>query len=138
MSAWPDSAGEAIHTSTFLGNPTACAAALAQLRTIEEQGLLERAVSLGERAGARIAGWESRITGVVRGRGMGLMRGVQLSPAAHEGAGSDTLVKRLLRRGILALTEGPSGDVLAITPPLVITEAQLDHALDVIEDELRR
>ena len=46
--------------------------------------------------------------------------------------------KRLLRRGILALTEGPSGDVLAITPPLVIDEAQLDHALDVIEEEVRR
>lgn len=138
MSAWPESTGEAIHTSTFLGNPTACAAALAQLRIIEDDRLVERAEALGDVVAERIAGWVSGIPGVVRGRGLGLMRGVQLAAPADEDAAGDPLVKRLLRRGILALTEGPRGDVLAITPPLVITEQQLDHALDVIEEEIRR
>jgi 4-aminobutyrate aminotransferase-like enzyme len=138
MSAWPESSGEAIHTSTFLGNPTACAAALAQLRLIEELGLLERATALGERVAQRTASWVGRVPAVVRARGLGLMRGIVLREAADEGARGDPLVKRLLRRGILALTEGPRGDVLAITPPLVIEEEQLDHALDVIEEELRR
>ncbi len=136
MRAWPESRGEALHTSTFLGNPVGCAAALAQLKLIEDGRLLERAAELGERVARRTQGWIGRVPGVVAARGAGLMRGVVLAEAADEGGRGDPLVKRLLRRGILALTEGPSGDVLAITPPLVIDEAQLDHALDVIEDEL--
>jgi 4-aminobutyrate aminotransferase / (S)-3-amino-2-methylpropionate transaminase / 5-aminovalerate transaminase len=47
MSGWPPSSGEAIHTSTFLGNPVACAAALAQLDAIRDGGLLERSARLG-------------------------------------------------------------------------------------------
>ncbi|MFQ5529715.1 MAG: aspartate aminotransferase family protein, partial [Gemmatimonadota bacterium] len=47
MSAWPESTGEAIHTSTFLGNPLACAAAAASLREIERRGLPEQAASIG-------------------------------------------------------------------------------------------
>ena len=138
MAAWPESRGEALHTSTFLGNPAACAAALAQLRLVAELGLLERAALLGERVARRAATWAGTLPQVERVRGLGLMRGVVLRDPADEGARGDPLVKRLLRRGILALTEGPRGDVLAITPPLVIEEEQLDYALDVIEDELRR
>lgn len=136
MRAWPESQGEAIHTSTFLGNPTACAAALAQLRLIEDLGLLERAITLGERVARRVDSWVANGSRVVHGRGIGLMRGAQLRDPADEGTRGDPLVKRLLRRGILALTEGPRGDVVAIMPPLVITEEQLDFALDAIEAEL--
>ncbi|HUF13335.1 MAG TPA: aspartate aminotransferase family protein [Longimicrobiales bacterium] len=136
MEAWPASTGEAIHTSTFLGNPTACAAALAQLGRIEDDELMPRAEALGARIESRVQQWVGSVAVVVRGRGIGLMRGVELRRPADESAGRDALVKRLLRRGILVLTEGPRGDVLAITPPLVITEAQLEHALDAIEEEL--
>ena len=138
MRAWPESQGEALHTSTFLGNPLACAAALANLRVIEELALLERAAALGARVAARTASWVGSVDGVMGTRGVGLMQGVVLRHAGDEGAADDPLVKRLMRRGVLALTEGPRGDVLAITPPLVIQEDQLDHALDVIEEELRR
>ncbi len=57
MDAWPPSMGEAIHTSTFLGNPVACAAALAQLQAIEEEGLLERAVTVGNAIRKRTESW---------------------------------------------------------------------------------
>lgn len=137
MRAWPESRGEALHTSTFLGNPVGCAAALAQLTLIGEEGLLERATALGERVASRTRQWVGALRGVTAARGVGLMRGVVLDTPADEGGRGDPLVKRLLRRGVLALTEGPNGDVLAITPPLVIEEAQLDHALDAIEQELR-
>lgn len=137
MRAWPESRGEALHTSTFLGNPVGCAAALAQLALIGEEGLLERATALGERVASRTRQWVGALRGVTAARGVGLMRGVVLDTPADEGGRGDPLVKRLLRRGVLALTEGPNGDVLAITPPLVIEEAQLDHALDAIEQELR-
>jgi 4-aminobutyrate aminotransferase-like enzyme len=49
-----------------------------------------------------------------------------------------TVCAGALRRGVLVLTEGEHGNVIAFTPPLVITEEQLDTAVDIIEDELAR
>jgi 4-aminobutyrate aminotransferase-like enzyme len=137
MRAWPPSAGEAIHTSTFLGNPIACAAALAQLDEIEGRGLVTRAAALGRIIGERTAEWARAIHGVVNAEGRGLLQGVRLSSRAR---GSRALeVCRLAQNGgVLVLAEGPSADVLAITPPAVITETQLGEALDVIEGALRR
>src|SRR5690606_36051647 len=54
MRSWPPSAGEAIHTSTFLGNPIACAAALAQIDELEREGLVTRAERLGSHLRARL------------------------------------------------------------------------------------
>jgi 4-aminobutyrate aminotransferase / (S)-3-amino-2-methylpropionate transaminase / 5-aminovalerate transaminase len=131
MSGWPPSTGEAIHTSTFLGNPVACAAALAQLDSIERLGLLERAGRLGRRIRRRATAWTGRLdVGTPRGRG--LLQGVPVSGAARALRVAD----RCLAAGVLLLAEGAEADVLAITPPAVITDAQLDHALDVVEAAL--
>jgi 4-aminobutyrate aminotransferase-like enzyme len=138
MSAWPESTGEAIHTSTFLGNPVACAAALAQIREIEENGLVERAAMLGERIRARVDGWRDNIPCVARGRGLGLLQAVVLRDQAGRSARELALAAadEALRRGVLVLAEGSALDVLALTPPAVISDAQLDVALDVIEKAL--
>ena len=142
MAAWPPSAGEAIHTSTFLGNPIACAAALAQLEEIEERRLIERADLLGEHLRRRLESWRGRYPAVGDVRGRGLMQGVELvepgpaRPPATDGAAQ--VIARARARGILLLAEGPAANVLAFTPPLVITEAQLDCALDVLEEEIAR
>jgi 4-aminobutyrate aminotransferase-like enzyme len=140
MAAWPASTGEAIHTSTFLGNPVACAGALAQIREIDENGLVGRAAALGERIRARVNGWGERIPCVARGRGLGLLQAVVLRDHAGRSAHELTLAAadEALRMGVLVLAEGSSLDVLALTPPAVITEAQLDHALDVVEEVLGR
>lgn len=131
MEGWPRSEGEAIHTSTFMGNPVACAAALAHLREIERLGLVERAGRIGEGLGRRLGGLAAR-PGVMGGRGLGLMQALVLEGADAPGRAL-SLAAYALRRGVLVLTEGPA---LAITPPLVITEPQLDAALDVIEEGL--
>ncbi len=139
MDAWPPSPGEAMHTSTFLGNPVSCAAALAQLSEIEERGLVARAAELGARLRARLDTWLGRYPAVGEVRGRGLMQGVELvRPGGREPAGelAVRLVDATLRRGVLLLTEGRDANVLAFTPPLVITEAQLDFAVDVLEAEL--
>lgn len=136
MNAWPASTGEAIHTSTFLGNPIACAAALAQLEQIEKHRLVERAASLGAWLRSRLEEWR-RFKCVVDVRGYGLMQGVELRsvhPAAEPLALNIT--RRLLREGILMLAEGTHAEVLAFTPPLTITRTQLQHALNVIERQL--
>lgn len=142
MAAWPPSAGEAIHTSTFLGNPVSCAAAIAQLDEIEERGLVARAEELGRRLRRRLDAWPARFAGVGEVRGRGLMQGVELVEPGPGRAPATARALRIadaaLRRGVLLLTEGPAANVLAFTPPLVITEAQLDCALDVLEEELGR
>jgi 4-aminobutyrate aminotransferase-like enzyme len=133
MKAWPPSAGEAIHTSTFLGNPVACAAALAQLDLIQSEGLLRRAERLGEMIREKTTSWAARFDAVGPPRGRGLLQG-----APMRGPGQALRVAdRCLRRGVLLLAEGTDADVLAITPPAVITESQLDFALAVIEEAIR-
>lgn len=141
MDAWPPSKGEAIHTSTFLGNPIACAAALAQIAELEERRLVERAARLGSALRERLDTWPRSYEPVAEVRGRGLMQGVELVEDRASGRPATSLAARIvsgaLRRGVILLAEGPHGNVLAFTPPLVISEAQLDHAVDVVEDELR-
>jgi 4-aminobutyrate aminotransferase-like enzyme len=126
MDAWPPSNGEAIHTSTFLGNPVGCAAALAQLEQIERLGLLDRATRLGHRIHERADRWARKLDVVKGARGRGLLQAIVLRrPIAHK------VSHQALAHGILVLPEGENA--LAITPPAVITDPQLDAALDVLE-----
>lgn len=141
MQAWPPSTGEAIHTSTFLGNPVACAAAVAHLRVIRREGLLERSVVEGERLRRRLEEWRQRYPLVAEVRGRGLLLGVALvDPASGESAPRTAreVVAGALRRGVILLAEGPSANVLAFTPPLSIPRDLLDHAVTVVEEELDR
>jgi 4-aminobutyrate aminotransferase-like enzyme len=131
MAAWPASDGEALHTSTFLGNPTTCAMALANLDQIEALGLVERADRLGRRIAARLDGWvqDGRAAAT---RGLGLMRAA-IPAGPSPGAASSAAAAAALAAGVIVL---PEGEALAFTPPLVITEAQLEHALDVVAGAL--
>jgi 4-aminobutyrate aminotransferase-like enzyme len=142
MKAWPPSAGEAIHTSTFLGNPIACAAALAQLAEIEEEGLVERAARLGSALRDRLEGWRERFPIVGDVRGLGLLQGVELveDRASKQPATEASLqiIMAALRRGVILLADGPASNVLAIAPPLTITETQLDHTIEVLEEEVAK
>jgi acetylornithine/succinyldiaminopimelate/putrescine aminotransferase len=122
MDSWPESKGEAIHTSTFLGNPLGCAAALAVIGEMKRMKLDARSRELGEWFSTRLA----RI-GTVRGKG--LMLGLEVDNAVP-------LVEKLLQRGILALPEGSRNEVVGLIPPLVITRRQLDHCVWVIGELL--
>lgn len=128
MAGWPPSEGEALHTSTFLGNPVTAAAALANLHEIEERGLVGRAHRLGAWLEGRIEELAGDRAWGAGSRGRGLMRALVVSgpdPAAHAALAAE----EALRRGVIVL---PEGDALALTPPLVVTRPQLDHALDVL------
>jgi 4-aminobutyrate aminotransferase-like enzyme len=128
MDAWPISTGEALHTSTYLGNPLACAAALATIDEIERLKLPMRAKTLGESIGPRLSSLRShRSVRDVRGRG--LLFGVQLRDAATASA----VVRSSLRAGVIFLQSGVDGDVIAISPPLVIQERQLARAIDTLQ-----
>jgi len=131
MDVWPLSTGEALHTSTYLGNPMGCAAALATIEELERGHLPQRARELGDLLGSRLERLLAH-DNVVAVRGRGMMWGVQLRSAAE----ADRVVKRVLARGVILLQAGPAGDVLSITPPLVIDESVLIRALDIIKEEL--
>ncbi len=122
MDSWPESRGEAIHTSTFMGNPLGCAAALASVGEMKRLKLDARSRELGDWLAARLA----RI-GKVRGRG--LMLGLEVDNAVP-------IIEKLLQRGVLALPEGSQSEVLGLTPPLVITKRQLDHCLVALGDSI--
>ncbi|MEO6834754.1 MAG: aspartate aminotransferase family protein [Candidatus Tumulicola sp.] len=128
MDAWPLSNGEALHTSTYLGNPMGCAAALATIGELARRHLPARAAALEPFLRSRLNALTSRRV-VVGVRGRGLLWGVQL---ANPGVAAAT-VKRALRAGLILLQSGAAGDVIAITPPLVITERQLARAVEILE-----
>lgn len=132
MDAWPPSSGEALHTSTFLGNPMACAAALANLNELHRLELPERAASLGAALELRLSAM-LRIPFVREVRGRGLMWGIEID----SGERAFAIVIEALKRGVLLLQAGPAGDVLSLTPPLVISEEQLARAADILEQCLR-
>ena len=129
MDVWPISPGEALHTSTYLGNPMGCAAALANLGEIERLDLPAKAQQLGAVLAPRLDALRADGKAVdVRGRG--LMWGVELK----DGAAAERAVKDALSAGVMLLQAGPQGNVLSITPPLVITEQQLFRAIDLLAE----
>jgi 4-aminobutyrate aminotransferase len=141
MGAWPASTGEAIHTSTFLGNPVGCAAALASIEEMQERGLVERSARLGAWLQARLReaiGDDPRVGEV---RGLGMMIGVELvrDRATREPAPelAGRVVVEALRRGVLLLGGGVYGNVISLSPPFVVTEPQLEVAVEVIRECMR-
>ncbi len=132
MDAWPHSAGEAIHTQTFLGHPPGCAAAVASIAVIEDEKLVERSAENGARALAHLRTLLSRAPGVREVRGRGLLLAVEFEGPDR----ADATCARALRRGIIALPSGDDGRVLSITPPLSIEWQTLELALGVLADAL--
>lgn len=128
MDAWPLTQGEALHTSTYLGHPVACAAALATLDELQRRRLPERAARLGESLGRRLRRLAAH-PAVLCVRGRGLLWGVRLRDAAA----AWSVVERSLGAGVILLQSGLGGDVLTIAPPLVISARDLRRAMDVLE-----
>jgi acetylornithine/N-succinyldiaminopimelate aminotransferase len=106
-----------MHATTFGGNPVCCAAGLAVLDTIENEGLLDRVKRLGERLRRAIEGIGSPVVSHVRGAG--LLLGIVLTRPV-----SATLAATLTDAGFLAQAVQP--DVLRIAPPYVLTDEQAD------------
>jgi 4-aminobutyrate aminotransferase-like enzyme len=124
--------------STFGGNPVACAAALAVLAVVEEEGLVANAAKVGTylRQGLLALAARHPLIGDVRGDG--LMLGVELIDAAgRPAAGAARQVTEAMReRGILLSATGPAGNVLKIRPPLVFQPPHADLLLQAFDEAL--
>jgi 4-aminobutyrate aminotransferase / (S)-3-amino-2-methylpropionate transaminase / 5-aminovalerate transaminase len=136
MDAPPDSA----IGGTYVGNPVAQAAALAVLDVVEEEGLCDRAASLGETIRARMTVWQDRFEAIGDVRGVGAMLAIELvhdretkEPAADL---ATAVVDEAATRGLLLLKAGVYSNAIRVLLPLVIEDHELDEALDVWEESL--
>jgi 4-aminobutyrate aminotransferase len=127
MERWPTGA----HGSTFGGNPVSCAAALATLDVIEEEGLIERSASLGRAAMERLGPLVGNGK-VVDVRGRGLMIGVETTGGEVAAA----VQEHCLDEGMIVLNCGPRSHVLRLVPPLNISDDDLDTGLSILEKAL--
>jgi 4-aminobutyrate aminotransferase/(S)-3-amino-2-methylpropionate transaminase len=135
MDRWPESTGEAIHTSTFLGHPLGCAAALAVLEVYRSDDVHTR---VREAEGVWTAALRARLKGCRRVRdirGLGLLLGVELGDqdGRQGGAGvGGRVAESLLQEGVLVLPAGAEGNVVEVTPSVNLTEGQIAHAVEAL------
>lgn len=124
-----------IHTSTFGGGEMACAAGVATLQVIEEEGLLDKAARDGAyfKAGLeKIAAEFPRVLRTVRGRGM--MMGLELT---KEGAGGMLMALMIAQHVLVAYTLN-NPKVIRIEPPLILPVAVIDQVLALLHDAVRQ
>jgi 4-aminobutyrate aminotransferase len=127
------------HASTFGGNPISCRAALATIELLEE-GLIANAARLGEYLLKTLRGLQKRFPIIGDVRGKGLMIGVELvkDPETKEKAVEERskIIQGCFEKGLLIL--GCGENVVRLSPPLIITQAEADTALTILEEVLKK
>jgi len=135
-----DSLGDGAIGGTYVGNPVALAAAVAVLDVLEEEDLLARAVEIGETIRARMEAWHEQFAAVGDVRGLGAMLAVEYVEDRESKAPAPQIATRVAEeaaaRGLLLLKAGIHSNCNRVLCPLVITDAELEEALDVWEDAL--
>ncbi|MDD3656252.1 MAG: aspartate aminotransferase family protein [Atribacterota bacterium] len=123
---------------TYAGNPIACQVALEVIRIMEQENLLNRAVKIGEIIKQRFKNMEKKYNIIGDVRGLGAMVAMELvkdrmtkEPATEE---TEKIVQYCIQNGVLIPTAGINKNVLRILVSFVITEEQLEEAMDVLEE----
>ncbi len=138
-----------LHTGeggAFRGNQLALAAGAATLAHVREHRLAEHAATLGDRTLTRLRGLAQEFSCVGDVRGRGLMIGVEMTApdgtadadphGVHLGAAA-AVRRECLRRGLIVDVGGPSGNVVLLLPPLIVTEEQMSAVLDRFADAVQ-
>jgi len=120
------------HGSTFGGNPLACAAAVATVEALLEDGfILDNCLRIGKYFLNRLEKLKNDFSlSIIEARGLGLMLGLELTKAGGP------IVEACAKRGLLI--NCTSGNVLRFTPPLIIVEKEIDQLVDTLEDIFER
>ena len=127
---------------TYGGNPVACAAALAAIEAIEEEGLLARSTALGDLFRARFAEIGARVAPFRMWdiRGLGAMLAIEFvtdfETATPDAALTKAVIAHALKRGLILLACGMDGNVLRIMVPLTASDAIINEGLEIFEAAL--
>jgi len=142
MDAWPPSDGEAIHTSTFLGNPLGCAMAISSIREMKRLSIEREAKARGAEWLAELQELFSTHSHVGEVRGIGLMIGIELVKnkltLEPDPKRAGSVIVNALKEGLLLLSGGAFRNVLTLTPPLTITRAELRQATAILQKVTNR
>ena len=132
---WPGSQG-----GTYGGNAVACAAALATLDVVEEEGLVQRSAELGEHLieGLRGLAAEHQAIGDVRGRGLMVGTVFTGDDGGPDAEAAQRVQKAAERAGMLLLLCGTAGNVVRWIPPLIVTTEQIDDGLEMFALALQK
>jgi len=126
---------------TFGGNPVSCAAALAALDFIEREDLPGRAARIGARALERFQAMRTRYELIGDARGLGAMVAIELVRDRPSRAPAKEATNRVARlafeRGLILITAGTHGNIIRTLMPLVITDAELEEGMDILESAVR-
>ncbi len=137
MRVW-EGEGEARHAATFMAHPLAVAASRAALAEIARRDLPARARTIGKLMKRQLGRVARRHPIIGDVRGVGAMWGIDVIGDAVTGAPDNRIAKALsaglAERGYLALAGGPYGNVLSLTPPLTISERQLEGFFPALDD----
>jgi acetylornithine/N-succinyldiaminopimelate aminotransferase len=125
--------GPGSHASTFGGNPLACAAGLATINTILEDGLLNNCQQMGQYLLTKLNGLKDKYPIIKEVRGKGLMLGVELELAGQPREGQP-IVLACLEKGVLL--NCTMGNVLRFLPPLIIGPEEVHRAVTVLDEVL--
>lgn len=132
-----DSAHKGGVGGTYGGSPLACRAAIEAVKQIQSPAFQQRGQAVGERISVRLEGWKERYDLVGDVRGVGAMRLVEfvLDRETKEPAAEYTLriIQQAVAGGLLMIRAGLYSNCIRLLPPIVITDEQLDEALDVLE-----
>jgi acetylornithine/N-succinyldiaminopimelate aminotransferase len=118
------------HASTFGGNPLACAAGLAVLHIIDEEGLIDNARTLGDYLAGKLLELDARLPSTAGTRGLGLLRGLVLADDIDPAA----TIAAIHAAGLLLTLAG--GHVIRVSPSLNVTRDELDEGLSIVEKVL--
>lgn len=122
---------------TYGGNPVACAAGLAAVEVIEEEGLTARAIAIGGRIKDRMGALAERHSEIGDIRGLGAMVAMELVTDPETKAPNPELTKAIttaaIEKGLILLSCGVYGNVIRFLAPLTISDEMLDEGLDIIE-----
>jgi 4-aminobutyrate aminotransferase-like enzyme len=124
---------------TYAGNAVSCAAALATLDVIEDEGLVDNAAKRGAQLFERLHGVQSEHTEIADVRGKGLMCGIEIHDAngQPDGKRAERIAKACENDGLLVLRCAPHKNVVRLLPPLIVDEQQVDEATEMFANAVR-
>jgi len=124
---------------TYCGNVVSCAAALATLDVIDEEGLVDNAAERGAQLFERLEALQSAESCIADVRGRGLMCGIEIQDADGnpDGDRAAKIASACEQEGLLVLRCAPHKNVVRLLPPLIVDEQQIDEASDIFEKAVK-